>query len=91
LLGGLKDLEGAGVSLKEIISGLPSEDSQVKALTKDLKDLLAKLLSVTTQTEKLNKSTKVNRATPCNTKNQGRLTKLVEIPLLLNLNLFRLP
>jgi translation initiation factor 2B subunit (eIF-2B alpha/beta/delta family) len=73
LLGGLKDLEGAGTSLKEIISGLPSEDPDVKTLQNDLKEVLNRLLHVTTQTDKLNKNAKVNRSIRSK-KNQGRLT-----------------
>lgn len=65
MLGGLKDLEGSGLSLKQSLeSSFPasSEDPDAESMSTELKELLSRLVVLMAQTEKLNKATKVNES-----------------------------
>jgi len=63
LLGGLKDLEGAATSLREILEGLPlTEDGAVGALVEEVVRLQGRLVEVTRAAAGLNETAKVNRS-----------------------------
>ncbi|CAL8100010.1 unnamed protein product [Orchesella dallaii] len=62
LLGGLKDLEGSGLSIKDTLGQFPSEDPDASTLSSELKELLSKLVVLMAQTEKLNKAAKVTNS-----------------------------
>jgi len=60
LLGGLKDLEGTGLTLKSNLDeNFPPEDPDSSTLSTELKELLSRLVVLMAQTERLNQATKV--------------------------------